>query len=154
MLAGARPGPARRLVADGRRSCASAAWEPVERSSIIVRRLGRRCTTGFRGPAAVTESEHHLPVARRTSSRCIASRTNRPSPPQQEAKAQCESFIAFVDGIRGIAQLPATGTDAAMAVDAGDGRADGRQLDMIVGMDVALIGGAEHLGAMRAGGQG
>ena len=44
---------------------------------------------------------------------------------------------------RGRDVLPATGTDAAMAVEAGDGRADGRQLDVIVGMDVALIGGAE-----------
>ena len=49
--------------------------------------------------------------------------------------------------------LAAAGTDAAMAVDAGDGRADGGQLDVIVGMDVGLVGGAERIGAMRTGGQ-
>jgi hypothetical protein len=40
-----------------------------------------------------------------------------------------------------------------MAVDAGDGWADRWQLDVIVGMDLGLVGGAEHTGAMRAGAQ-
>ena len=47
--------------------------------------------------------------------------------------------------------LAAAGTDAAMAVDAGDDRADRRQLDMIVGTDLGLVGGAERMGAVRAG---
>jgi hypothetical protein len=33
------------------------------------------------------------------------------------------------------------------------GRADGGQLDVIVGMDVGLVGRAERIGAMRTGGQ-
>jgi len=49
--------------------------------------------------------------------------------------------------------LVAAGANAAMAVDAGDGRTDGRQLDVIVGMDAGLVGGAERIGAMRTGGQ-
>ena len=65
-----------------------------------------------------------------------------------ERRARLESFR------RRRCDLPAAaGTDAAMAVDAGDGWADGRQLDVIIGMDLGLIGGAERIGAMRAGGQ-
>jgi hypothetical protein len=72
----------------------------------------------------------------------------------QRAQSRPERRARFEPFRRRRCDLPAAaGTDAAMAVDAGDGRADGGQLDVIVGMDVGLIGGAERIGAMRADGQ-
>ena len=41
-----------------------------------------------------------------------------------------------------------------MAVDAGDDGPDGRQVDVIVGVDERLVGQAERGVAVRAGGQG
>ena len=52
-----------------------------------------------------------------------------------------------------LATIAATGADTAMAIDAGDERADGGQIDVVVGVDVGLVGRAERVGAMRAGGQ-
>ncbi len=49
--------------------------------------------------------------------------------------------------------LAATRADAAMAVDAGDHRADRRQLDMVIGVDIGLVVGAERMGAMRTVGK-
>ena len=40
-----------------------------------------------------------------------------------------------------------------MTVDTSDERADEGQLDVVVGVDVGLVGGAERVGAMRTGGQ-
>ena len=37
-----------------------------------------------------------------------------------------------------------------VAVDAGDGRVDRRQVDVVVGMDAGQVGWAEPAGAMRA----
>ena len=47
---------------------------------------------------------------------------------------------------RGGDGLMAAGTEAAMAVDAGDDGAERRQVDVVVGMDVGLVGGAEGVG--------
>jgi hypothetical protein len=40
-----------------------------------------------------------------------------------------------------------------MAIDAGDGLADRRQVDVVVGVGVGLIGSIERVSAVRAGGQ-
>jgi hypothetical protein len=60
-------------------------------------------------------------------------------------------FEAFGGGCRD--RLAATRADAAMAVDAGDNRADRRQVDVVVGVDVGHVGCAECMVAMRAGGE-
>ena len=49
--------------------------------------------------------------------------------------------------------LATAGAYAVMAVDAGDKRAQRRQIDMVVGVDIGLSGGIERMIAMRAGGQ-
>ncbi len=46
--------------------------------------------------------------------------------------------------------LAAARANAAMAVDAGHHQADRRQVDMVIGVDVGLVGGAEHVAATRA----
>jgi hypothetical protein len=47
----------------------------------------------------------------------------------------------------------AAGANTTMAIDAGDGRADRRQVDVVVGVGVGLIGSIERVSAVRAGGQ-
>jgi hypothetical protein len=47
--------------------------------------------------------------------------------------------------------LLAAGTDAAMAVDAGDDGAQRRQVDVVVGVNRRQVGGAERVGAVRTG---
>jgi len=54
---------------------------------------------------------------------------------------------------RGGHALAAARADAAVAVDAGYDRADRRQVDVVVGVDVGLVGEAERMLAMRASGQ-
>ena len=49
--------------------------------------------------------------------------------------------------------IAAAGADTPMTVDTSDERADEGQLDVVVGVDVGLIGEAERVGATRAGGQ-
>jgi hypothetical protein len=50
-------------------------------------------------------------------------------------------------------RLAAARADAAMAVDAGDDRTDRRQIDVVVGVDVADVGRVERVVAMRASGE-
>jgi len=49
--------------------------------------------------------------------------------------------------------LAAAGADTATAIDPRDERADPRQVDVIVGVDVGLVGRAERVIAMRTGGK-
>ena len=49
--------------------------------------------------------------------------------------------------------LAATGADTAVTVDPGDEWTDRWQVDVVVGVDLGLVGRAERVGAMRAGGE-